>query len=1008
LLLVLAWYKQIFVALPEHQAHAEPYRRLVFTARLDRLKAIKANAGTVQEHRAALDQIAAKVAEFVRRVPSQRLLMASGSFQEILGSIQKLTLALESVLPAIDSAAIQENLSLRDIPNILTVAGQCRKVRIAIEAMTELPALLGANYRGVNSDIEPVRRTVEVADSIASGSLPSKTAERLLCPEYTSRLAELRSMLHGAHDCGERIQVIGQGLTAISGSAMWSDNPDSAWGGLQALAGHALANQLELSRWSHFLRLRIQSKDGGLDKLTALAESRILRPDELVPAFHFVFYNTLARSVFTEHAELSQVTGVTQELLRQQFAEADREAIRLYSERVASLIDQRSVPYENQSGPVRTWSDMALIMNEINKQKRHIPIRQLIRRAANALVAVKPCFMMGPLSVAQYLAPGQLKFDLIVMDEASQLKPEDAIGAIARGGQGVIVLKQYLIYARTGVLQQAEEEGDQPTNDFERSVGTVLKEKGYHVVPQVGVAGFFVDLGVKHPAKLGAFLLGIECDGAGYHSGRSARDRDRLRQEILENLGWKIHRIWSTDWFKNRDSEIKRLLRRLEEILESDPAYQREKAKTNKAEALRRRLIKLRDEEIRPAHPDTPADRCLLSPNLLEERNNVRRKRYQEGSLQQRKQGKRKVWAVLYRVAGIRKYYTLGPCSKMNKSQAQEKQAEFMKEVNVRAAATPDPNITFGDFLEGIALPFYRSKWKISTASTTEGRIRHHLLREFKEKKFQNLTVKTLQAFLNGKAATRSKSIVAHLRWDLRAIFRLGVAEGYIERDPTHALFTPKEAKTGIACVMTGKEAKQYIEALDLRERVVDHLALFVGMRPGEILGLQRLHIADDCTSLVIEQRLYRGDIDDPKTRTSKRNVGIPSQTARELLEWMPNVGPEPEAWVFASENPAKPMWRDNLWYRNMKPRLEAVGLGWANFQVLRRTHASLGHELKVDPKVAADQRGHGIGVALDVYTKSSIEARPGAAEMLERAILSGNAEPVRELPAKKKRSAAA
>src|SRR5262249_28597455 len=118
---------------------------------------------------------------------------------------------------------------------------------------------------------------------------------------------------------------------------------------------------------------------------------------------------------------------------------ADKEAIRLYSERVAALIDQRQVPYGNQSGPVRTWTDMALIMNEINKQKRHIPIRQLMRRAGNALAPLKPCFMMGPLSVAQYLAHGQLKFDLVVMDEASQLKPEDAIGALTRGGQVVIV-----------------------------------------------------------------------------------------------------------------------------------------------------------------------------------------------------------------------------------------------------------------------------------------------------------------------------------------------------------------------------------------------------------------------------------------------------------------------------------------------------------------------------------------------------------------------------------------
>jgi len=200
-----------------------------------------------------------------------------------------------------------------------------------------------------------------------------------------------------------------------------------------------LTHREELPRWNHFLRVQIEIRESGLNKLNALAESRTLEPRELGPAFHFVFHNTLARHIFSEHAELSRVTGVTQEQLRHQFAAADKEAIRLYSERVASLIDQRQVPYGNPSGPVRTWTEMALIFNEINKQKRHIPIRQLMRRSANALVALKPCFMMGPLSVAQYLAPGQLKFDLVVMDEASQLKPEDAIGAIARGGQIVVV-----------------------------------------------------------------------------------------------------------------------------------------------------------------------------------------------------------------------------------------------------------------------------------------------------------------------------------------------------------------------------------------------------------------------------------------------------------------------------------------------------------------------------------------------------------------------------------------
>jgi REase_MTES_1575 len=79
----------------------------------------------------------------------------------------------------------------------------------------------------------------------------------------------------------------------------------------------------------------------------------------------------------------------------------------------------------------------------------------------------------------------------------------------------------------------------------------VITALGYEVKPQLGVAGFFIDIAVRNPDRPGEFLAGIESDGATYHSGFSVRDRDRIRQEILESLGWKgrIHRIWSTDWF---------------------------------------------------------------------------------------------------------------------------------------------------------------------------------------------------------------------------------------------------------------------------------------------------------------------------------------------------------------------------------------------------------------------------------------------------------------------------
>ena len=98
-------------------------------------------------------------------------------------------------------------------------------------------------------------------------------------------------------------------------------------------------------------------------------------------------------------------------------------------------------------------------------------------------------------------------------------------------------------------------------------------------------------------------------------------------------------------------------------------------------------------------------------------------------------------------------------------------------------------------------------------------------------------------------------------------------------------------------------------------------------------------------------------------------------------------VDQSPKTFVFAGET-GQPLWRSSLLEDHIRAKLEPIGLGWVNFQVMRRTHASLGHRSKVDPKVSAGQRGHGIGVALDVYTKSSIEDRATAAKQLEDSVL--------------------
>lgn len=129
---------------------------------------------------------------------------------------------------------------------------------------------------------------------------------------------------------------------------------------------------------------------------------------------------------------------------------------------------------------------------------------------------------------------------------------------------GVRALKNFLKYAETRVLEVSKETGKATDSPFEDEVLAALKDRGYLVEPQVGTAGYFIDLAVKDPERPGRYILAIECDGASYHSSRSARDRDRLRQGVLEGLGWRFHRIWSTDWFRNRQQEIGRMIEAIE------------------------------------------------------------------------------------------------------------------------------------------------------------------------------------------------------------------------------------------------------------------------------------------------------------------------------------------------------------------------------------------------------------------------------------------------------------
>ena len=143
--------------------------------------------------------------------------------------------------------------------------------------------------------------------------------------------------------------------------------------------------------------------------------------------------------------------------------------------------------------------------------------------------------------------------------------------------EGARLLKNYLDYAENGAVAIEREVNvnsfEQFDSEFELEVCEFLRQNGYDVDTQVGCSNFRIDLGIKRH-DTSDYVLAVECDGATYHSSKNARDRDRLRQQILENMGWNFYRIWSTDWFKNTSVEKERLLKAAKEAMNDDVPHE--------------------------------------------------------------------------------------------------------------------------------------------------------------------------------------------------------------------------------------------------------------------------------------------------------------------------------------------------------------------------------------------------------------------------------------------------
>src|ERR1051325_11358536 len=212
------------------------------------------------------------------------------------------------------------------------------------------------------------------------------------------------------------------------------------------------------------------------------------------------------------------------------------------------------------------------------------------------------------------------------------------------------------------------------------------------------------------------------------------------------------------------------------------------------------------------------------------------RRRFQNGSLFDRDG----IWTITWWEDGRRRKRALGRVGKMTKTEALKVLAQILAPINNRDVPA-SPTCSLADFIGRTYLPFYRRKWKRSTALTNEDRIKHHIVSEFGQGTIGSFKRDDFQAFLDRKGASGlSFSVVDHLRWDLKHVFGMAVAEGFIVRNPAQLLFTPRECPRAQIRIMTMEEVKTLLFSglFGLRERLILLLALLAGMRPGEIFAL--------------------------------------------------------------------------------------------------------------------------------------------------------------------------
>ena len=438
-LALAAWNRSVMALLDD--LHAPVFLPQELT--LERARALRREftelASLVRQATSALqeiDRLLPKLAEIRGGLAVDRCLELVGSF---VATMQLQAGWIETELPV----GVDLSACIRGCEAAL----ERRRISDSVDANQDVRSLLGDDFAGVETNVGAVQAALAFGQSIDDYGLAAPVKARL----RSSNPAEVGNLL------GSALERIVLGLRNVSGLeaelGAFGELSLETWVGVSpsgdllefaAALREGVRAAVEdagiLIPWSLYVARRKEAEELGLGEFVMLEEAKQVPPMELGTAYAYCTYATIVREAFRAHPQLGRFSGLKHNQIRDEFRRLDREIIALRGQDIAAKCTLRANPPPGQNGArVDDRTEMVLLNLLLPQQRPRVTVRKMLARAGGAIQALKPCFMMGPQAVAQYLTPGVTKFDLVLMDEASQLKPEEAIGAIARGGQLVVV-----------------------------------------------------------------------------------------------------------------------------------------------------------------------------------------------------------------------------------------------------------------------------------------------------------------------------------------------------------------------------------------------------------------------------------------------------------------------------------------------------------------------------------------------------------------------------------------